>query len=233
MAKKRGRSEKKTDWFGSSYIQHYDADGSKSGRSERKETLFGTKYVQHYDRNNKKTGRGEKKETIFGDQYTQKYDKRGQKNGTSERKRGLSGNYTQHKDRKGKKSDWSEERKDLFGNTYVQRYGETGERKPPHRSVYRHPTARSPADEFSSSHRGSDSSPKEAECTHTEQVDSLQSIKRLRLLPSFSIGLTWHERSTGAQVTRTFTIAIIEALRGWPKKPANMMKLLGNILKLG
>jgi len=33
MAKKKGRSEKKTGFFGGSYIQHYDSSGKKSGRS--------------------------------------------------------------------------------------------------------------------------------------------------------------------------------------------------------
>ena len=45
--KKSGRSEKKTNFWGKTYTQHYDAKGNKSGRSERKEGFWGNKYTQH------------------------------------------------------------------------------------------------------------------------------------------------------------------------------------------
>ena len=125
MAKKKGRSEKKTDWLGRSYIQHYDSSGKKSGRSERKETIFGTKYTQHYDSGGNRTGRSERKETWLGREYTQKYDRDGNKRGTSEKKSTwLGGKYTQHYDSDGRKTDWSEKKETWLGGQYVQRYGD-------------------------------------------------------------------------------------------------------------
>ena len=125
MGKKKGRSEKKTDWLGRSYIQHYNADGKKSGRSERKETLFGTKYTQHYDRDGNKTGRSERKQRLFGGEYTQKYNSDGKKSGTSENKRTLFGTpYRQHYDVDGNKTDRSDYKQTLFGRRYVERTGE-------------------------------------------------------------------------------------------------------------
>src|SRR5438270_7032580 len=125
MGKKKGRSEKKTDWLGRSYIQHYNADGKKSGRSERKETLFGTKYTQHYDSSGNKTGKSERKQTFLGREYTQKYNSSGEKSGTSENKRTLFGTpYRQHYDTDGNKTDRSEYKQTFFGRRYVERTGE-------------------------------------------------------------------------------------------------------------
>lgn len=125
MGKKKGRSEKKTNWFGQSYIQHYDSDGKKSGRSERKETFFGKKYTQHYDADDRKTGRSERKETFWGKKYTQKYDSRGEKSGTSENKKTFFGTpYRQHYDSDGNKTDRSDYKETFFGKRYVERTGE-------------------------------------------------------------------------------------------------------------
>jgi uncharacterized protein YgiM (DUF1202 family) len=125
MANKKGRSEKKTNWLGKSYIQHYDSKGNKSGRSERKETFFGKKYSQHTNARGEKTGRSEKKETWTGREYTQKYNAGGDKSGRSEKKEGWRGNkYTQHYDSKGNKTDWTERKEGWLGGKYVQRYGE-------------------------------------------------------------------------------------------------------------
>lgn len=125
MAKKRGKSEKKTTFWGKEYVQHYDSKGKKSGRSERKETLFGKKYTQHYDSKGEKRGRSEKKETWTGRKYTQKYDAKGDKRGTSENKTRFFGKkYTQHYDQEGNKTDWSERKETFFGRKFRQRYGE-------------------------------------------------------------------------------------------------------------
>lgn len=125
MANKRGRSEKKTTFWGKEYVQHYDSKGNKSGRSEQKETFFGKKYTQHSDTKGEKRGHSEKKETWTGRQYTQKYNASGEKSGRSEKKTGFFGNrYTQHYDREGRKSDWSERKETFFGKRYNQRYGD-------------------------------------------------------------------------------------------------------------
>jgi len=123
MGKKRGRSEKKTDWFGNTHIQHYDSKGNKTGRSERKTDWLGRKYTQHYDSKGDKTGRSEKKEDWLGNKYTQKYNAKGEKSGRSEKKEGWVGNkYVQHYDASGNKTDRSEKKEDWLGNSYVERY---------------------------------------------------------------------------------------------------------------
>jgi hypothetical protein len=123
MANKKGRSEKKKDWLGRDYVQHYDSKGSKSGRSERKETWLGKKYTQHYDAKGEKRGQSEKKETWLGKKYTQKYDAKGEKSGRSENKETWLGKkYTQHYDSKGNKTDWSENKETWLGGRYRQRY---------------------------------------------------------------------------------------------------------------
>jgi hypothetical protein len=125
MANKRGKSEKKTTFWGKEYVQHYDSKGNKRGRSEQKETFFGKKYTQHYDTKGEKRGHSEKKETWTGRQYTQKYNASGEKSGRSEKKTGFFGNkYTQHYDREGQKSDWTERKETFFGKKYNQRYGD-------------------------------------------------------------------------------------------------------------
>lgn len=124
MNKKRGRSEKKKDWLGNEYIQHYDAKGNKTGRSERKQDWLGNKHTQHYDSKGNKTGRSEKKEDWLGNKYTQKYNAKGEKSGRSEKKEGWLGDkYTQHYDSKGNKTDRSERKQDWLGNRYTERYG--------------------------------------------------------------------------------------------------------------
>jgi hypothetical protein len=123
MAKK-GRSEKKKDWLGREYIQHYDAQDNKSGRSERKETFFGEKYTQHYDAADNKRGKSESNETWLGRQYTQKYDSKGEKSGTRQKKTTWLGQtYMQHYDSSGNETDRSEYKQTLFGKKYVERYG--------------------------------------------------------------------------------------------------------------
>lgn len=125
MLKKRGKSEKKTDWLGREYLQHYNSDGKKSGRSERKETFFGKKYTQHYDEKGESRWKSEQKETWLGNKYTQKYNTKGEKNGRSEKKEGWIGNkYTQHYDPQGNKTDRTEKKEGWFGNKYYQRYGD-------------------------------------------------------------------------------------------------------------
>jgi hypothetical protein len=122
MAYKRGRSEKKTDWLGNKYIQHYDSKGNKSGKSVPREGFFGNKYTQHYDAKGEKSGRSEKKEGFFGNKYTQKYNSKGEKSGRSEKKEGFFGNkYTQHYDAKGNKTDRSVRKEGFWGNRYVER----------------------------------------------------------------------------------------------------------------
>jgi hypothetical protein len=124
MAKKKGRSEKKKDWLGRPYIQHYDANNNESGRSERKKTVWGKNYTQHYDSNDDKRGRSERKETLLGRSYTQKYNLQGEKSGTSEKKNTLLGKtYTQHYDSEGNQTDRSERKQTWFGKQYIERYG--------------------------------------------------------------------------------------------------------------
>jgi len=124
MAKKKGRSEKKKDWLGRSYVQHYDADGNKRGRSERKETFWGKKYTQHYDSSGTERGRSERKETWLGRNYTQKYNSQGEKSGTSEQKTTWLGRtYTQHYDAEGTETDRSERKQTWLGKKYIERYG--------------------------------------------------------------------------------------------------------------
>jgi len=150
MANKKGRSEKKTTFFGREYIQHYDSKGNKSGRSEKKTGFFGNKYTQHYNSGGEKTGRSEKKQTWLGKTYTQKYDARGEKSGRSEKKETWYGKkYTQHYDSDGKKTDWTERKETWYGKPYVQRYGEDTSRTSSSSSGY---TA------SSSSHRATGSS---------------------------------------------------------------------------
>lgn len=128
MGKKRGRSEKKTDWLGTTYIQHYDSSGNKSGRSERKTDWLGDKYTQHYDSKNNKRGKSEGKKDWLGDKYTQKYNANGEKSGRSEKKKDWLGDkYTQHYDSRGNETDRSEKKKDWLGSTYVQRYTDRGD----------------------------------------------------------------------------------------------------------
>lgn len=131
MANKKGKSEKKTSFWGKEYVQHYDSKGNKSGRSERKETFWGKKYTQHYDSKGEKRGKSEKKETWTGKEYTQKYNTRGEKSGKSENKEGFFGNqYRQHFDQQGNKTDWSENKETFFGNKYRQRYGDEKPKAP-------------------------------------------------------------------------------------------------------
>jgi hypothetical protein len=140
MAKKKGRSEKKKDWLGRSYIQHYDADGDKSGRSERKETFWGKKYTQHYDSSGTKRGRSERKETWLGGNYTQKYNSQGEKSGTSEKKTTLLGKtYTQHYDSEGTETERSERKQAWYGKQYIERYGDDA----PHKTISGHEGSRS------------------------------------------------------------------------------------------
>jgi SH3 domain-containing protein len=129
MANKKGKSEKKKDWLGKSYIQHYDSKGNKSGRSERKETFFGKSYTQHYTAKGEKRGKSEKKKTWLGREYTQKYNAKGEKTGRSENKETWLGSaYRQHYDAKGNKTDWTERKETWLGKKYVQRYGEDAKR---------------------------------------------------------------------------------------------------------
>lgn len=128
MAYKKGKSEKKTDWLGNKYIQHYDSKGNKSGKSVSREGFFGNKYTQHYGSKGEKKGRSEKKEGFFGNKYTQKYNSTGDKSGTSEKKEGFFGNkYTQHYDDKGNKTDRSIRKEGFWGNRYVERYSDNPE----------------------------------------------------------------------------------------------------------
>lgn len=125
MAHKKGKSERKTDWLGNKYIQHYDSRGNKSGKSVLKEGFFGNKYTQHYDAEGDKRGKSEKKEGFFGKKYTQKYNSKGDKSGRSEKKEGFFGNkYTQHYDSNGNKTDRSVKKEGLWGNQYVERYSD-------------------------------------------------------------------------------------------------------------
>jgi SH3-like domain-containing protein len=126
MANKKGRSEKKTTFFGKEYIQHYDSKGNKSGRSEKKPGFFGNSYTQHYNDRGEKRGHSEKKETWLGREYTQKYNSKGDKSGKSEKKETWYGKrYTQHYDSQGNKTDRTERKETWYGKPYVQRYGET------------------------------------------------------------------------------------------------------------
>ncbi|WP_448873146.1 hypothetical protein [Desulfobulbus propionicus] len=137
MAYKKGKSEKKTDWLGNKYIQHYDSKGNKSGKSVSKEGFFGNKYTQHYDSKGEKRGKSEKKEGFFGNKYTQKYDSKGEKSGRSEKKKGFFGNkYTQHYDVNGNKTDRSVSKEGFWGNRYVERTSETPESSSQGKSEY-------------------------------------------------------------------------------------------------
>ena len=119
-----GRSEKKTDFWGNEYIQHYDDRGQPIGRSEVKTDFWGNEYVQHYDNKGQTTGRSEQRESFFGGSYTQHYDNKGQATGRSEQRETLFGNtYTQHYDNKGQATGRSEQRETFFGNTYTQHTG--------------------------------------------------------------------------------------------------------------
>ena len=128
MANKKGKSEKKTTFFGREYVQHYDSKGNKSGRSEKKTGFFGNTYSQHYNAGGEKRGHSEKKQTWLGRDYTQKYNSKGEKSGKSEKKETWYGKkYTQHYDSQGKKTDWTERKETWYGKPYVQRYGETSQ----------------------------------------------------------------------------------------------------------
>lgn len=141
MANKKGRSEKKTTFFGKEYIQHYDSKGNKSGRSEKKTGFFGNTYSQHYNARGEKSGHSAKKETFFGREYTQKYNAKGEKSGKSENKETWYGKrYTQHYDSQGNKTDWTERKETWYGKPYVQRYGEASKTSS---STYNSPRASS------------------------------------------------------------------------------------------
>jgi len=118
------RSEKKTDFLGNEYIQHYDERGLPAGRSEERERLFGGKYIQHYDNKGQPIGTSEEYERLFGGKYTQHYDKKGLPSGTSEKhERLFGGKYTQHYDNKGLPSGRSEEYEGILGGKYTQHSG--------------------------------------------------------------------------------------------------------------
>lgn len=119
-----GRSEKKTDFLGNEYIQHYDDRGQPIGRSEVKKDFWGDEYVQHYDNKGQVIGRSEQRESILGGTYTQHYDNKGQATGRSEERESiLGGTYTQHYDNQGQTTGRSEQRESFFGGTYTQHTG--------------------------------------------------------------------------------------------------------------
>lgn len=122
MGDRKGRSEKKKDWLGNTYVQHYNSKGEKSGKSEFKKDWLGNNYTQHQNSKGEKTGRSERKKDWLGNNYTQKYNSRGEKRGKSENKKDWLGNkYTQHYNKQGEKSDVSERKSDWLGNKYTDR----------------------------------------------------------------------------------------------------------------
>jgi len=122
-----GWSERRTGFFGGSYIQHYDDGGSKAGWSEERTGFFGDKYVQHYDQSGSKEGLSEERTGLLGDEYVQHHDQGGKKTGWSEEKTGLFGDkYTEHYDQGGSKAGWSEEKTGVFGDKYIEHHGSPG-----------------------------------------------------------------------------------------------------------
>lgn len=116
MAKK---SEKKTDWLGNKYTQHYDKNGNKSGKSESKKDWLGNNYTQHTDKKGNNSGRSERKKDWLGNDYSQKYDRNGNKSGKSEAKKDwLGNNYTQHTNKSGNNTNKTVTKKDWLGNSY-------------------------------------------------------------------------------------------------------------------
>jgi hypothetical protein len=150
MAYKKGRSEKKTDWLGNKYIQHYDSKGKRSGKSIFKEGFFGNKYTQHYDSKGNKRGKSEKKESFWGKTYTKKYNTKGDKSGWSEKKEGFFGNkYIQHYDAKGNKTDRSVKKEGFWGNQYIERFGDKPDVSSQAKTEHSYSTSYSPSNDIS------------------------------------------------------------------------------------
>lgn len=118
-----GWSEKKTDWLGNEYTQHYDDDGNKTGWSEQKTGWLGDEYTQHYDTNDEKSGWSEDRKGIITENYVQHYDNESNKIGWSENKEGIiTEHYVQHYDQNDDKSGWSETKRGIIVDRYVQHY---------------------------------------------------------------------------------------------------------------
>ncbi len=125
-----GYSEKKTDWLGNEYIQHYDDHGNRICTSEEKTDWFGNEYVQHYDEERNRTGTSEEKTGWFGNEYVQHYDEARNRTGTSEEKTGWFGNeYVQHHDEERNRTGTSEKKTDWLGNEYVRHRDEPGKKR--------------------------------------------------------------------------------------------------------
>ena len=124
MAEKTGHSEKKKDWWGDEYIQHYDADGNKIGTSVEKKDWFGDTYVQRYDKDINKAGTSEERTDWHGDSYTQARDSTGKKSGRSVVKTRFNNDpHTQHYSDVDEKIGTSEKKKTWKGGRYTQHYG--------------------------------------------------------------------------------------------------------------
>ena len=92
-----GTSEKKRDFWGEEYVQHYDDQHRMIGISRVKKDLFGEEYIQHYDENNNMTGTSRDKTDFWGDHYVQHYDENNNMTGTSREKTDFFGNhYVRH-----------------------------------------------------------------------------------------------------------------------------------------
>jgi len=116
-----GRSEKKTDWLGNEYIQHYDDDGNEVGTSKEATSWLGDKYTQHYDAQGEESGTSKEATSWLGDKYTQHHDRDGEESGTSKADRTwLGDDYTQHYDADGNESGTSRRETDWLGNPYVE-----------------------------------------------------------------------------------------------------------------
>jgi hypothetical protein len=119
----KGWSEKRTDFFGDEYVQHFDEDGNEAGWSQTKEGFSG-EYTQHHDNDGNEVGWSEEKDGVLVDQYTQHYDNDNNEVGWSEEKEGvLVDCYSQHYDSDNNETGWSEEKRGVLVDRYTQHHG--------------------------------------------------------------------------------------------------------------
>lgn len=115
-----GRSERRTDYLGEEYTQHYDEKGNRIEKTFSRTDLFGETYLEHRDNEGNIIGDSRTYNDMFGDEYLRHRNRSGDFVGTSKNGTDFFGDaITTHLDSNGNVTGKSTPRTDVLGNRYV------------------------------------------------------------------------------------------------------------------